>query len=178
MTEAQGARSVPDYVGYEYTTVRVARDLESLYRDTYSNFGWIVEGYGNLVPSSTAVSLKLKRDRHIKNRPQVVGLQRKAENALREIGTLERAKTSTAIATAIGVGTIGCAFLAGSVFLITDDQWGWSIPLGALGLLGWLAGFLSYGRVAARRTAELIPLIDRQYDVVYEAGEQAAHLLA
>jgi hypothetical protein len=43
-----------------------------------------VEGYGQALPSTGAVNLKLKRPRHLKNRPEVVQLQRKAEQALAE----------------------------------------------------------------------------------------------
>jgi DNA-binding CsgD family transcriptional regulator len=70
---------------YEYATIRAERDLESLYRDTYVSFGWTVEGYGQALPSTGAVNLKLKRPRHLKNRPEVVQLQRKAEQVLAEI---------------------------------------------------------------------------------------------
>jgi DNA-binding CsgD family transcriptional regulator len=44
-----------------------------------------VEGYGQALPSTGAVNLKLKRPRHLKNRPEVVQLQRKAEQVLAEI---------------------------------------------------------------------------------------------
>ncbi len=175
MTEAPAA---PTAVTYEYATVRAERDLESLYRDTYAGFGWTIEGYGPAVPGAGAVTLKLKRVRHLKNRPQVVALQRKAEGALAEIVRLEKTKTTAAFAVSMVIGIVGTALLAGSVFAIDADRWGLSIPLGALGLLGWLAGYLTFGRVRARRTAAATPLIDRQYDVVYEASEEAAHLLA
>lgn len=167
-----------DPVTYEYATVRAERDLESLYRDTYRGFGWSVEGYGAALPSTTSVSLKLKRPRHIKNRPQVVEMQRKAEHALTEIAALEKSKGTAAFATSMTLGIIGCAPLAGSIFAIDADRWGLSIPLGVVGLLLWLAGYLVHGRIKARRIATVTPLIDRQYDVVYEAAEQAAHLLA
>ncbi len=178
MTEAlTPAAATP--VTYEYASIRAERDLEPLYRDTYAGFGWSIEGYGPALPSTAFVTLKLKRPRHLRNRPQVVELQRKAEHALAEIARLEKTKTTSAFATSMAVGIVGCAFLAGSVFAISGghDDWGLSIPLGAIGLLAWLAGYLTFGRVRARRTAAATPLIDHQYDVVYEACEQAAHLL-
>lgn len=167
-----------DSVTYEYATVRVERDLESLYRDTYASFGWLIDGYGASGPNPNTVTLKFKRSRHIKNRPQVVELQRKAERALAEIATLEKSKSTGAFITAFTAGLIGSGFLAGSVFAIEASNWGLSIPLGVIGLIGWLAGYLLHGRVKASRTATVTPQIDRQYDVVYEASEQAAHLIA
>lgn len=165
------------FIAYEYLTVRADRERASLYKDTFANFGWAVEGYGAAMPSTTSVAIKLKRDRRIKNRPLVQELQRKAEAALSTIGSLERSKAATATAASVSIGIVGCAFLAGSIFAIEADNWALSIPLGAVGLLGWLAGYLAHGRVKARRSAQVDPLIDDQFDIVYDTGEQAARLL-
>lgn len=168
-----------EYVAYDYLNVRAERELEPLYKDTYRSFGWTIEGYGASSPGTGTLTLKLKRDRRIKSRPLVTELQRKAEGALSEIASLERSKSTNPLVLALTIGIVGSAFLAGSVFAITEsDHWGLSIPLGAIGLLAWLAGFLSYGRVRARKTAQLTPVIDRQYDIVYETAEHAAQLLA
>lgn len=94
------------------------------------------------------------------------------------IAALERSKTSAALGLSIGIGIVGSAFLAGSVFSIDAGLVPLSIVLGAVGLLGWLAGYLVHGRVRATRTARVIPLIEAQYDVVYRSGEQAGSLLA
>ncbi|MGC3955469.1 MAG: hypothetical protein QM804_14675 [Propionicimonas sp.] len=172
-----------DYVAYEYLTVQADRELELLYRDTYRSFGWIIEAtaggpLGGGTPNPATVTLKLKRDRRLRNRPLVNELQRKAEGALAAIRDLEKSRTSTAVATALGIGILGSAFLAGSVFAIEAGLWLLSVPLGAVGLLGWLAGWLAHGKVKARRTSQTAPLIDRQYEIVYDASEQAARLLA
>ncbi|WP_051208969.1 hypothetical protein [Propionicicella superfundia] len=168
----------PDYIGYEYATVTADRDLEPLYEDTYRSFGWIVENATTTVPNVNAVALKLKRDRRVRNRPLINELQRTAENALACIRALEKSRTATATGVALGIGIAGSAFLAGSVFAIEAGLWLLSIPLGAIGLLGWLAAYLAHGRVKVRKTAQTAPLIDQQYEIVYGACEQAARLLA
>lgn len=172
-----------DYVAYEYLTVQADRDLELLYKDTYRSFGWIIEAttagpLGGGTPNPTMVTLKLKRDRRLRNRPLVNELQRRAENALAAIRDLEKSRTSTAVATALGIDIVGSAFLAGSVFAIEAGLWLLSVPLGAVGLLGWLTGWLAHGKVKARKTAQTAPLIDQQYDILYNASDQAARLLA
>ncbi|MFT4110896.1 hypothetical protein [Propionicimonas sp.] len=172
-----------DYVAYEYLTVQAGRDLEALYKDTYRGFGWIVETstagvLSGGTPNPNQVTIKLKRDRRIRNRPLVNELQRKAENALEAIRDLESSRTSAAVATALGFGVIGSGLLAGSVFAIQADLWLLSIPLGMVGLLGWLAGYLAHGKVRTRKTAQTAPLIDQQYEIVYDACDQAARLLA
>lgn len=170
--------TVSGFRAYEYTTIRVPRDLESIYTDSYRNFGWITEAAEAGLPGASTVTLKLKRDRALKNRPLVAELQRQADAALLAITALERSKSSTALGLSIGVGIVGTAFLAGSVFSLEADLVPLSIVLGAVGLLGWLAGYLVHGRVQATRTARVIPLIEQQYDVVYQSGEQASRLLA
>lgn len=171
------------YTAYEYLTVHADRDLEPLYSDTYRNFGWIVEAtissvLGGGTANPNTVTIKLKRDRRIRNRPLINELQRKAENALQTIRDLERSRTTTAAAAAFGIGIVGSAFLAGSVFAIEAGLWLVAIPLGAVGLLGWLAGWLAHGRIRAHRTGQIAPLTEHQYELLYEAGEQAARLLA
>lgn len=178
MSQTAAAETGAEFVAYEYTTVRADRDLESLYRDAYRNFGWVVDGYASNVPGTSAVTLKLRRDRRIKNRALVLELQRKCQHALDSISSLERSKSTTAMAVSLGTGIVGSAFLAGSVFSLEADLTALSIVLGAIGLLGWVAGYVTHGRVKAKKTAQVTPLIDQQYDVVYETGEQAAHLLS
>lgn len=177
MSQTTTSPASRDFVAYEYTTVKADRDLESLYRDSYQNFGWELEGYGSGVPSPNNVSIKLKRDRRIKNRSAVAELQRTCERALESIAGLERSKNTSAFTAALTVGILGCVFLAGSIFAIEASMWTLSIPLGGVGLILWLAGYLVHGKVKARRTRQVDPLIDRQYEIVYDTGEQAARLL-
>ncbi|WP_028709043.1 hypothetical protein [Propionicicella superfundia] len=167
-----------DFVAYEYLTVQADRQLELLYKDTYRNFGWTVEGYGVGVPNVSTVTLKLKRDRRIPNRTAVLELQRTAEHALATIARLERSTSTAPMAAAITLGLVGSAFLAGSVFAITANLWVLGIPLGIVGLAGWAAGYFAHGKVKENKTAQVTPLIDREYETVYETGERAGRLLA
>lgn len=176
----------PGFTAYEYSSVRAPRDLEPLYQDTYRSFGWSVEVAELSEPvralpspsgARSTVTLKLKRDRNIRNRQMVQTLQRKAESSLATITRLEKSKSAWALAAALTVGILGCGFLAGSVFAIDGGLMVLSIVLGAVGLLGWLAGFLSYLGVKNRRTSTVTPLIDREFDVLFEASAQATRLL-
>lgn len=180
-------QQAPGFTAYEYASVRAPRDLESLYQDTYRGFGWSVEATElsdpiRMLPLVPAVrpagaTLKLKRDRGIRNRQMVQTLQRKAEGSLAAIARLEKSKTSRAMMLAVTVGLVGAAFLAGSVFLMNGGALVLSIVLGVVGLCGWVGGFLAYVGVKARRTATVTPLIDREFEALYETSEQAARLL-
>lgn len=175
---APGTTSTTGFMAYEYTTIRAPRDMESIYTDSYRNFGWLTDSVEAGLPGATTVTLKLKRDRRLKNRPMVLELQHQSEVALGTIAALERSRSTAAVGTSVGIGIVGSGFLAGSVFSLQADLIVLSILLGAIGLFGWLAGYLAHGRVQARRTARVAPLIEQQYDVVYQSGEQANHLLA
>lgn len=177
MTETTATGDV-GYVAYEYTTVRADRDLESLYTDAYRNFGWTVDGREAVLPHAPTVTLRLKRDRRIKDRTKVRELQDECEQALASIARLERSKTSAATGWALGIGLVGCVFLAGAIFAIDAERWILGIPLGVVGLVGWAAGYLAFGRIRSRTVEAVVPLIDHQYDVVFATGERASHLLA
>lgn len=163
---------------YEYRTVRCERDLEPLVRDTYEALGWIVEDHGPLLPNPAQISLKLKRDRHTKNRQLLLPLQRKAESALESITHLNRTQGRKAAVVAAALGVIGAALLAGSVFTMAGGIGIVSIVLGVAGLLVWLVGYLAHGRVRARTVASLAQLVESHYEAVYQASEEAARLRA
>lgn len=178
-TDTQTAAASPrdDFVAYEYLAVRAPRHLEALYRDSYRAFGWIVDGPVSAFPGADVATLKFKRDHRLRSRAMLTDLQRTSERSLEEIGRLEKSKTTTAMAVSLGVGILGSAFLAGSVFAFTGGALVLSIVLGAVGLAGWGLGYLAYGRVKAGRAAAVAPLIDREYATVYANGEQASRLL-
>lgn len=177
MTTEAGTRR-PEFVAYEYATVRVGRDKESLYRDVYASFGWTIEGYLSARGPGNSVTLKMKRDRRIKNRAVVTELQRKAEEALASLENLERSRTTTATAAAWFTGLVGAGLLAGSIFSLDAGLVPLFLVLGVAGLLLWVAPFYIHATLRARCTAQACPHIDREYDVIHETAEQAAGLLA
>ncbi|WEO76578.1 hypothetical protein BJQ94_14580 [Cryobacterium sp. SO2] len=166
------------FVAYEYRTIRVPVGRESLFSDSFGNFGWLLESTGTSLPGTPTVTLAFKRDRGIKNRVLVTELQSRSEAALTTITALERSSTRAALMISLTAGILGCAFLAGSVFTLQAGLLLVSIPLGVIGLAGWLAGFLSHSRVLAHRTRHAAPLIEEQYTLLALSGEQASHLLS
>lgn len=167
-----------EFVAYEYATAQVDRDLEPVYRDAYASFGWVVEGTGPSSLNTRTVTLNLKRDRRLKGQPAMVELQNSCEAALAEIVRLERSKSAASLTSSLSVGLVGTAAMAGSVFALNADATWLSIVLGAVGLIGWVLGFLTHGYVARRKAAQIAPLIDHAYSVVYDTCEQASRLLS
>ena len=166
------------FVAHENASARAPRELDTLYRDTYEAFGWRIENEHPVTSGQAGpVTLKLRRDRRLKNRQMVQTLQRKAEGNLASIVRLERSKKTVPMSVAIVVGIIGCGFLAGSIFSMEGGFMTTSIVLGAIGLLGWLAGFLSYLGITSARSTRVAQAIDQEFEALYATSEQAADLL-
>jgi hypothetical protein len=162
---------------YEYTTVQVEPAKESLYREVYESFGWVFDGYAPPARRGKTVTLELKRDRRIRNRPVVAELQRTAEEALASIERLERSTTAKATTVAYLVGLAGAAFFAGSVFSLNAGFTVLFLYLGFHGVLLWAAPHFLYKRFRKRKAAKVEPLIDREYEVLHETAERARGFL-
>ncbi len=168
-----------NFIGYEYKEIAGDGKNVSLLLDGYESFGWTAEeksrqGYGG--QDST---IRLKRDRKIPNKAELTRLERHFEDCIRQIGELERRKTSSATAAALIVGGIGTAFMAGSVFAVTaEPPLIWLCILLALpAFAGWILPFFLYQKIAAGKTAALAPLIDGKYEEIYEICEKGSQLL-
>ena len=172
-------KSGADFIGYEYKEVTVAHDMESIFADGYPNFGWDLEGRSNPFIGLSSVNLKFKRDRKIRNKAELTRLQRQFESNVMEIERLEQSKSTTAQATALTVGIIGTALLACATFAFI---YGGMILLMALlavpGFIGWFLAYPLFKRVLAKKRTAITPLIEQQYDTIYEVCEKAHGLLA
>lgn len=174
---ADAEPSTPSFTAREYATVRVPARHEQLHRDTYRAFGWTVEAWRgpgtSIVPASSTSTLKLTRDRALRGRQVLGELQREAEGALLRIEALERSRSARATAVAAVLGLVGAVFLAGSVLLMESGLSVVSIGLGVVGLGLWALARPAHRLSAARRAEQVAPLLDRQYDAVYDACERA-----
>lgn len=166
-----------NFIAYEYKTVAASRELASVYADCYPEFGWRLED-NTFSSYSNKVTLVFKRNRQLKNKPEVNKLQRQFEEGVDNIAYMKKTKNSRAGATAIVVGLIGTAFLAGATFSYLASFIVACILLAIPGFIGWGAAYLVYQRMASKRSAEIVPLIDQEYDNLYACCEKAHLLLA
>ncbi len=114
---------------------------------------------------------------------EVDELQQHAETALADIEGLERSRDTAATVVAYALGMIGCVFLAYAVFatqdtvttpsMVSDANGLMVFSVGAGGLINWAIAPIAYQLVRRTRTKQLRPRIDRQYDVLYGACEDA-----
>lgn len=167
-----------DFVGYEYKDVAVRRDSEALYADSYSSFGWILEGTAMTLGGINSLIMKFKRDRKIRNKVELTRLQRQFEAQVAEIESLERSKELNASAAAYGAGLVGTALMTGSVFAYLAGMLPLCIILAIPAFAGWVLPYFLYGYIRKKKTEQIAPLIDGKYDEIYEVCEKANGLLA
>ncbi|MBC3804311.1 hypothetical protein GH808_07680 [Acetobacterium fimetarium] len=158
----------------EYLEVSVKPDLVQLCSDCYHALGWTII---NSCSGIDTVKLKLQRDRKIRNRVALCDLQRKCEDAFINIEKLERSKNTRAMALALGVGIVGTVFLAGATFAYLAAMIPLSIVLAIPGFIGWGLPYFLYKKNVKKSTDRVNPMIESNYDAIYEACEKASQLL-
>lgn len=171
-----------NYIGYEYTNVTVRQEMESLYADNYSCFGWELEKVTNPILSITGhgvsdVNMRFKRNRKLCNRAELTRLQRQFDSLINEIISLERGKLSKAMIVAFTIGIIGTAFMAGSVFAYLGGMTMLCAILAFPAFAGWIAPYFCYLKVRRNKTAKLDPIIDEKLGEIFEVCEKASGLL-
>ena len=165
------------FVGYEYKSITVKRDMRDLYIDCFPSFGWTLEGKAPALDWATSVALKFKRDRKIVNKMELTRLQREFESHANEIGKLETSKTVGAATAAYVIGIIGTAFMAGATFAYLAGMILLCIVLAVPAFIGWIIPYFCYRRISVKKTEQVTPLIEQQYDAIYETCEKASALL-
>lgn len=125
------------FVGFEYMEVPAKRSMESLYVDSYRNFGWEYEGSSEQ-ENSDHVTVKFKRNRKIRNKAELSRLQRQFESCTHEIEALERSRTTTATIAAFSIGLVGTALLGCSMFSYLNGMLPLMVILAVPGFLGWI----------------------------------------
>ncbi|MDF2800853.1 MAG: hypothetical protein K0S61_756 [Anaerocolumna sp.] len=159
---------------YEYLDVNIIPNLAELCSDCYSELGWQVVNTNSGINS---VALKLKRDRKIKNRTALYELQRNLEDALIMIERLEKLKLARPIGISLGIGLLGTALVALSVFAVTGYLSQLLAASAIPGFICWGAAYFLYKKLIKMSTAKINPMIDKYYDIIFEACGKAKQLL-
>ena len=168
-----------DYVGYDYKTVVAPCDKVSMYLDAYENFGWIPDEAAPVKQFISSAALKLKRDRKISNKAELTRLQQHFEACLDEISSLEASRLKLATMFSLIIGIAGTAFLAGSVFAVTNEPPSifLCVLFGIPGITGWAIPYSLYRRLANKRAEAVAPLIAQKYDEIHEICEKGNALV-
>ena len=164
---------------FDYMHVTVDEKLCSQYMDSYQKFGWKMDENMQMEKNMGKITLHMKRSRQIINKVELTRLQRHYESCMEEIRALEDSKNSVPAMVSISCGLTGCAFMAGSVFAVTNTPPViWLMVLFAIpGFLLWASAYFAYKEVRKRRIKKVDPLIEAKYDEAYEVCDKAYRLL-
>ena len=179
MSENEVTRGGKDYIGYDYLTVTSDSEKASMHLDAYKSLGWMPDESMPVKQFANTVTMKLKRDRKILNKTELIRLQQHFEFCLDEIESLENSKTRTATIYSITIGIIGTAFMAGSVFAVTNEPplILLCILLGIPGIVGWVFPYHLFKFFIKKRSGEVSPLIEQKYEEIYEICEKSSALI-
>lgn len=170
-----------DFVSYEYRTKTVKAKDQSKAMDMYEAFGWEVT---SATPALTdAVTLSLKRDRKQKHKQELTKLERQAEEVFASINALEKGKTSFATAVAIVFGVIATLILGGGMSMVMLETANVSylaggILLGLAGIVLCCINYPLYKIISAKKTKQVLPLIDDNEEklaIIMEKGNDLLH---
>jgi hypothetical protein len=164
------------FIGYEYRDVTVSQKMQPVYADGYASFGWTLESAAIPVHRVGAVTLKIKRDRKIRNKAELSRLQRQFEGCTEAIESLENSKIIGASAVAYLTGIAGTVAMAGSVFAYLDRMIVISIILAVPAFAGWIAPYFCYQTISKRKSSRVNPIIEQKYDEIYEVCKKALSL--
>jgi len=195
------------FVGYEYKTVKVPKELESLWSDSMQNFGWKLEKseaatvkhvWGPirvlLAPlalllgapfkkmvidheSETEVELIFKRDKNIAGKTDLTRLQTQFETYARGIECLEDSKSSGATIAAYVIGLIGTVFMGVSVFTYLAGSLPLMVVMAIPGFLGWILPYFVYNSLKGKKARSVEPQIEKQHENIYDVCMRANGIL-
>lgn len=157
----------------EYLEVEVAPRQLELYKDCCQAFGWTIINRNSGIGK---VTMRLQRERKIKNRDALGALQRNCEAAFQSIEDLENSKTTKATAVSIVVGITGTIFMTCAVFSYLSGSIGAHILFAIPGFIGWGIPYFLYKSIKHKSIAKIEPMITHNYDVIYDACEKAMQL--
>lgn len=169
-----------DFVSYEYRTVSVKAKDQTKAMDLYEAFGWEIAGTSASVAGG--VTLSLKRDRKQRHKQELNKLERQAEETLGTIGGLERSKTAGASVFAYLFGIVAALMLGGGMCLtmLVEN----SLPalvggilLGVIGIALCGVNYVIYQKLVAKKTKEVLPVIDQTEEKLANILEKGNDLL-
>ncbi len=169
-----------DFVSYEYRTKTVKAKDQTKAMDMYEAFGWEITATAHT--AIDGVTLSLKRDRKQKHKQELTKLEREAEGVIDTINGLERSKTLGASIFAYVFGIIAALILGGGMcltMLIENNipAFAGGIVLGLTGIALCSVNYLIYKKIAAKKTREVLPVIDQTEEKLANILEKGNDLL-
>ena len=182
---------IKDFVVYDYLSIDVNVEQEQLYVDCYQNFGWeFVSSSGNNqnqdyyvnnpnINQINLVHIKFKRDRKIKNKAELLILQKKMESTLKKIDKLIKEPEMISTMYSIIIGIVGLAFFSFGVlsYIASNPIYVLAVLNGIIGIAGFAVAFFINGKVKKQKQEQNELLIEKEYNLIFEYCEKAIKLI-
>lgn len=180
-----------NFVAYDYLSINVNPEQEQLYVDCYQNFGWeFVSSEGNNLNQDyylnnpdthqiNLVKIKFRRDRKIKNKAELIILQKKMESTLKTIEKLTKEPEMISTMYSMIVGIVGLVFFVFGVlsYIASNPIYVLAVLNGIVGIVGFAVAFFINGKIRKQKQEQNEKLIEEQYNFIYEYCEKAAKLI-
>lgn len=167
-------------VSYDYKTIKVKRDIETLVCDTYEALGWQLTSTSAVEGSLFHVNLSFKRNRKIENKVELLKLQEKADTAISNIETLQNKKKNAGFVGALSTGIVGALTFGGGMSMsMLLHQVGYlvgGIALGVVGIGICLLAYPLFKKTNKKQTAQIQPILESEYDKLADICEEASKL--
>lgn len=165
---------------YDYKTIKVKREVETLVCDTYENLGWELTNTSSVEGSLFHINLSFKRDRKIENKTELLKLQDKADNVIASIDNLQNKKKNAGFVGALSTGIVGTLIFGGGMSMtMLLSGVGYLIGGIALGIVGAGVCALAYPlfkKINKKQSAVIQPVLESEYDKLSDICDQAAKL--
>lgn len=174
----QATQGQPLHTSYEYARTTVSNDLVTVTCDCYENLGWELTG-SKMSSAGGTTALSFRRSRKIKNKAQLVKIQRTMDDLIDSIAGLEGEKTRKATMRAVSLGIVAALVLGvGMCCTMVWSLMALGIIVGVVGIVGCVAAWPLYRSTVASETARVTPRIEAAYDSLATACEEAQTVLA
>jgi len=170
-------RKGSEAITYDYKTIRVRRDMETMTTDAYENLGWEFVGSNISGGAIFHVNISFKRSRKIENKQELLKAQEKIDKVLWNIEYMKNKKKTAGLSSGITTGVIGSLALGGGMAMVIEGAGTTAILIGgiALGVVGigicalaWLIGV----KVKAKRIAKIDPALEDEYNKLADYCEE------
>lgn len=180
-----------DFIAYDYLKLEVLLDLEQLYVDCYQCLGWklikVIEtsiGQDYYINSRSLIEkplviLKFKRNRKIKNKVELLKIQKSMEISFKKVNKLNKEADIISTIYSVSLGVIGLLFIIFSIlsFIAKKPFYIFGVVNAVVGVTGFTLAFFMYNKKRKQIQEKNEILIEEQYNNIYEYCEQANNLI-
>lgn len=172
--------NIENVITYDYKTIKVRREMETIVCDTYQNLGWEQTGSATVEGSIAYVNLSFKRDRKIANKMELLKIQEKVDSTLLSIENAQKQKKNAGTTNGLVTGIAGALIFGGGMSMtMTLTGAGFlagGIVLGVVGIAVCVSAYFISRKVRNKRLEKIQPVLESEYDKLADLCENAAKL--